>query len=196
MLRTYTPCFEHVAHCWWLSCEATWVGEQIWLSFLIQASNCYLCSHRILVGAPQAAGRGPLSGSRPGALFRCPITPEEYDCERVDIDGEGAEGAEMKNVSAAEIWGLLYSIIPFNAPKTEWFLNSVCCRATVSGCEDGIFLYINSFPYPSLFYLSESEQREQTQPVAGSYCQESGYRRESGGKTHKDVSPTYSEFGC
>uniref|UniRef100_A0A4W6DYA2 Integrin subunit alpha 7 n=1 Tax=Lates calcarifer TaxID=8187 RepID=A0A4W6DYA2_LATCA len=43
----------------------------------------------ILVGAPQAAGQGRLRGSRPGALFRCPITPEEYDCERVDIDGEG-----------------------------------------------------------------------------------------------------------
>uniref|UniRef100_A0A7N6BFZ2 Integrin alpha-2 domain-containing protein n=1 Tax=Anabas testudineus TaxID=64144 RepID=A0A7N6BFZ2_ANATE len=43
----------------------------------------------ILVGAPQAAGQGLLRGSRPGALFRCPITPEEYDCERVDIDGEG-----------------------------------------------------------------------------------------------------------
>uniref|UniRef100_A0A667ZLE4 Integrin subunit alpha 7 n=1 Tax=Myripristis murdjan TaxID=586833 RepID=A0A667ZLE4_9TELE len=43
----------------------------------------------LLVGAPQAAGLGRLKGSRPGALFRCPITPEEYDCERVDIDGEG-----------------------------------------------------------------------------------------------------------
>ncbi|XP_054472207.1 integrin alpha-7 [Anoplopoma fimbria] len=42
----------------------------------------------ILVGAPQAAGQGQLRGSRPGALFKCPITPEEYDCERVDIDGE------------------------------------------------------------------------------------------------------------
>jgi len=41
------------------------------------------------VGAPQAAGQGLLRGSRPGALFRCPITPEEYDCERVDIDGDG-----------------------------------------------------------------------------------------------------------
>uniref|UniRef100_A0AAQ4QSX0 Integrin subunit alpha 7 n=1 Tax=Gasterosteus aculeatus aculeatus TaxID=481459 RepID=A0AAQ4QSX0_GASAC len=45
-----------------------------------------VCS--ILVGAPQAAGQGLLKGSRPGALFRCPITPEEYDCERVDIDGD------------------------------------------------------------------------------------------------------------
>uniref|UniRef100_A0A669BXS4 Integrin subunit alpha 7 n=1 Tax=Oreochromis niloticus TaxID=8128 RepID=A0A669BXS4_ORENI len=43
----------------------------------------------ILVGAPRAAGLGKLTGSRPGALFRCPITPEEYDCERVDIDGDG-----------------------------------------------------------------------------------------------------------
>ncbi|KAM8867485.1 integrin alpha-7 isoform 1-T1 [Synchiropus picturatus] len=42
----------------------------------------------ILVGAPQAAGRGLLRGTRPGALFKCPITPEEYDCERVDIDGD------------------------------------------------------------------------------------------------------------
>uniref|UniRef100_A0A672IBE5 Integrin alpha-2 domain-containing protein n=1 Tax=Salarias fasciatus TaxID=181472 RepID=A0A672IBE5_SALFA len=48
----------------------------------------------ILVGAPQAAGHGLLRGSRPGALFRCPITPEEYDCERVDIDGDGEESKD------------------------------------------------------------------------------------------------------
>ena len=41
------------------------------------------------MGAPQAAGQGLMRGTRPGALFKCPITPEEYDCERVDIDGEG-----------------------------------------------------------------------------------------------------------
>eukprot|EP00066_Takifugu_rubripes_P023062 XP_011612328.1 PREDICTED: integrin alpha-7 [Takifugu rubripes] len=51
----------------------------------------------ILVGAPQAAGQGPLRGSRPGALFRCPITPEEYDCERVDIDGEVSLNRESKH---------------------------------------------------------------------------------------------------
>ncbi|XP_029357523.1 integrin alpha-7 isoform X2 [Echeneis naucrates] len=51
----------------------------------------------ILVGAPQAAGRGPLRGSRPGALFRCPITPEEYDCERVDIDGDVSQDRESKD---------------------------------------------------------------------------------------------------
>lgn len=44
------------------------------------------------MGAPQAAGQGALQGRRPGALFRCPITPEEYDCERVDIDGDGECG--------------------------------------------------------------------------------------------------------
>uniref|UniRef100_A0A8D3CF49 Integrin alpha-2 domain-containing protein n=1 Tax=Scophthalmus maximus TaxID=52904 RepID=A0A8D3CF49_SCOMX len=51
----------------------------------------------ILVGAPQAAGQGQLLGSRPGALFRCPITPEEYDCERVDIDGDGDLDRESKD---------------------------------------------------------------------------------------------------
>uniref|UniRef100_A0A7N6C3B0 Integrin subunit alpha 7 n=1 Tax=Anabas testudineus TaxID=64144 RepID=A0A7N6C3B0_ANATE len=51
----------------------------------------------ILVGAPQAAGQGLLRGSRPGALFRCPITPEEYDCERVDIDGEVSLERESKD---------------------------------------------------------------------------------------------------
>uniref|UniRef100_A0A672IAX2 Integrin alpha-2 domain-containing protein n=1 Tax=Salarias fasciatus TaxID=181472 RepID=A0A672IAX2_SALFA len=51
----------------------------------------------ILVGAPQAAGHGLLRGSRPGALFRCPITPEEYDCERVDIDGDVSLDRESKD---------------------------------------------------------------------------------------------------
>ncbi|XP_051931400.1 integrin alpha-7 isoform X2 [Hippocampus zosterae] len=51
----------------------------------------------ILVGAPQAAGQGLLRGSRPGALFKCPITPEEYDCERVDIDGEVSLNKENKD---------------------------------------------------------------------------------------------------
>lgn len=49
------------------------------------------------MGAPQAAGQGRLRGSRPGALFRCPITPEEYDCERVDIDGDGKWKVEESN---------------------------------------------------------------------------------------------------
>ncbi|XP_071350228.1 integrin alpha-7 isoform X2 [Trachinotus anak] len=51
----------------------------------------------ILVGAPQAAGQGQLLGTRPGALFKCPITPEEYDCERVDIDGEVSLDRESKD---------------------------------------------------------------------------------------------------
>ncbi|KAM6927399.1 integrin alpha-7 [Xenentodon cancila] len=51
----------------------------------------------ILVGAPQAPGRGLLRGSRPGALFKCPVTPEEYDCERVDIDGDLSLDRESKD---------------------------------------------------------------------------------------------------
>ncbi|XP_031423123.1 integrin alpha-7 isoform X2 [Clupea harengus] len=42
----------------------------------------------ILVGAPRARGLGTMANIYPGALYRCPITAEEYDCERVDIDGE------------------------------------------------------------------------------------------------------------
>ncbi|XP_028854534.1 integrin alpha-7 isoform X2 [Denticeps clupeoides] len=42
----------------------------------------------ILVGAPRARGLGFMSNTHPGALYRCPISPEEYDCTRVDIDGE------------------------------------------------------------------------------------------------------------
>uniref|UniRef100_UPI0037E7210F integrin alpha-7-like n=1 Tax=Semicossyphus pulcher TaxID=241346 RepID=UPI0037E7210F len=56
-----------------------------------------MAGHVILVGAPQAAGQGLLQGTRPGALFRCPITPEEYDCERVDIDGEVNLDRESKD---------------------------------------------------------------------------------------------------
>lgn len=55
------------------------------------------------MGAPQAAGHGLLRGSRPGALFKCPITPEEYDCERVDIDGEGGCTASLKRLADESI---------------------------------------------------------------------------------------------
>lgn len=104
------------------------------------------------MGAPQAAGQGPLRGSRPGALFRCPITPEEYDCERVDIDGEG--GWKMT---------LHQGLEQPHQRRSEW-------------------VYRWAYFHVYTFHLSESEQREQTQPVAGSYCQESGDRREGGGK--------------
>uniref|UniRef100_A0A8C5DQQ5 Integrin alpha-2 domain-containing protein n=1 Tax=Gouania willdenowi TaxID=441366 RepID=A0A8C5DQQ5_GOUWI len=53
----------------------------------------------ILVGAPQAAGRGLLTGSRPGALFKCPITAEEYDCLRVDIDSEESKDNQWLGVT-------------------------------------------------------------------------------------------------
>lgn len=92
-----------------------------------------LCSSRILVGAPQAAGQGPLRGSRPGALFRCPITPEEYDCERVDIDGEGAwKSRDDKFISGENN--------PINTARGftngfgfyAYFLNSLLCFTSVS----------------------------------------------------------------
>ncbi|XP_073731897.1 integrin alpha-7 isoform X1 [Misgurnus anguillicaudatus] len=49
----------------------------------------------ILVGAPQARGTGPLHGSRPGALYRCPVTQEK--CKRVDIDGNVSLERENKH---------------------------------------------------------------------------------------------------
>ncbi|KAJ8378289.1 hypothetical protein AAFF_G00244240 [Aldrovandia affinis] len=51
----------------------------------------------ILVGAPQARGRNAQVNTRPGALYRCPISAEEYDCERVDIDGEVETDRESKH---------------------------------------------------------------------------------------------------
>ncbi|XP_061075326.1 integrin alpha-7 isoform X2 [Conger conger] len=51
----------------------------------------------ILVGAPQARGRKAQRHTRPGALYRCPISAEEHDCERVDIDGDVRTDRESKN---------------------------------------------------------------------------------------------------
>ncbi|KAL6464686.1 hypothetical protein MHYP_G00270030 [Metynnis hypsauchen] len=51
----------------------------------------------LLVGAPRARGFGALRNSHPGALYRCPITAEEYDCERVDIDGDVSLERESKD---------------------------------------------------------------------------------------------------
>ncbi|XP_023651158.1 integrin alpha-7 isoform X1 [Paramormyrops kingsleyae] len=51
----------------------------------------------ILVGAPRARGLHSLRNSRPGALYRCPITAEEYDCKRVDIDGDVRPDRESKD---------------------------------------------------------------------------------------------------
>uniref|UniRef100_A0A8C2EWG5 Integrin subunit alpha 7 n=1 Tax=Cyprinus carpio TaxID=7962 RepID=A0A8C2EWG5_CYPCA len=51
----------------------------------------------ILVGAPQARGIGALWSSRPGALYRCPVTPEK--CERVDIDGHESKDNQWLGVT-------------------------------------------------------------------------------------------------
>ncbi|XP_045078744.1 integrin alpha-7-like isoform X3 [Coregonus clupeaformis] len=51
----------------------------------------------ILVGAPRARGLGLMRRQRPGALYRCPIKGEEFDCERVDIDGDVNLESESKD---------------------------------------------------------------------------------------------------
>uniref|UniRef100_A0A3P8YUT1 Integrin alpha-2 domain-containing protein n=1 Tax=Esox lucius TaxID=8010 RepID=A0A3P8YUT1_ESOLU len=51
----------------------------------------------ILVGAPRARGKGPMRNQHPGALYRCPITGEEFDCEHVDIDQDVNLGRESKD---------------------------------------------------------------------------------------------------
>nr|XP_046168297.1 integrin alpha-7 [Oncorhynchus gorbuscha] len=51
----------------------------------------------ILVGAPRDRGLGVMRRQRTGALYRCPITGEEFDCERVDIDGDVNLDRESKD---------------------------------------------------------------------------------------------------
>uniref|UniRef100_A0A8C4SSY0 Integrin subunit alpha 7 n=1 Tax=Erpetoichthys calabaricus TaxID=27687 RepID=A0A8C4SSY0_ERPCA len=48
----------------------------------------------ILVGAPQASGLQTQKSKRTGALYQCPITAEQQDCERVDIDEDDRESKE------------------------------------------------------------------------------------------------------
>ncbi|XP_028653866.1 integrin alpha-7 isoform X2 [Erpetoichthys calabaricus] len=50
----------------------------------------------ILVGAPQASGLQTQKSKRTGALYQCPITAEQQDCERVDIDEDEAIDRESK----------------------------------------------------------------------------------------------------
>ncbi|XP_015199723.2 integrin alpha-7 isoform X2 [Lepisosteus oculatus] len=54
----------------------------------------------ILVGAPQARGFQPQHDVRTGALYQCPITAEEWDCVRVDID----KGVSPDHESKANQW--------------------------------------------------------------------------------------------
>ncbi|XP_070967969.1 integrin alpha-7-like [Oncorhynchus clarkii lewisi] len=51
----------------------------------------------ILVGAPRDRGLGLMRRQRTGALYRCPITGKEFDCERVDIDGDVNLDRESKD---------------------------------------------------------------------------------------------------
>ena len=49
------------------------------------------------MGAPRDRGLGLMRRQRTGALYRCPITGEEFDCERVDIDGDVNLDRESKD---------------------------------------------------------------------------------------------------
>ncbi|XP_064408505.1 integrin alpha-7 isoform X1 [Latimeria chalumnae] len=51
---------------------------------------------RILVGAPQALALANQQANRTGALFSCPLTKEDDDCEQVEIDGEVDLNKESK----------------------------------------------------------------------------------------------------
>ncbi|MGH0159740.1 UNVERIFIED_CONTAM: hypothetical protein FKN15_057780 [Acipenser sinensis] len=55
---------------------------------------------RILVGAPQARGLPSQGANHTGALYQCPITGEEWDCERVDID----EDVDLERESKENQW--------------------------------------------------------------------------------------------
>lgn len=50
---------------------------------------CPLC--RLLVGAPQALALPGQQANRTGGLFACPLSLEETDCYRVDIDHGGVD---------------------------------------------------------------------------------------------------------
>uniref|UniRef100_H3BA35 Integrin subunit alpha 7 n=1 Tax=Latimeria chalumnae TaxID=7897 RepID=H3BA35_LATCH len=50
----------------------------------------------ILVGAPQALALANQQANRTGALFSCPLTKEDDDCEQVEIDGEVDLNKESK----------------------------------------------------------------------------------------------------
>ncbi|XP_058867309.1 integrin alpha-7 isoform X1 [Acipenser ruthenus] len=54
----------------------------------------------ILVGAPQARGLPSQGANHTGALYQCPITGEEWDCERVDID----EDVDLERESKENQW--------------------------------------------------------------------------------------------
>lgn len=45
--------------------------------------------YRLLVGAPQALALPGQQANRTGGLFACPLSLEETDCYRVDIDQGG-----------------------------------------------------------------------------------------------------------
>lgn len=73
-----------------------WARAAPWMGSLLAANSCLAPWHRLLVGAPQALALPGQQANRTGGLFACPLSLEETDCYRVDIDQGGmcAVGAE------------------------------------------------------------------------------------------------------
>ncbi|XP_033616542.1 integrin alpha-7-like [Fukomys damarensis] len=59
-----------------------------------------LVRNRLLMGAPQALALPGQQANRTGGLFACPLSPDETDCYRVDID----QGADVQKESKENQW--------------------------------------------------------------------------------------------
>lgn len=57
---------------------------------------------RLLVGAPQALALPGQQANRTGGLFACPLSLEETDCYRVDIDQGGVRPVGVESGEAHE----------------------------------------------------------------------------------------------
>lgn len=65
-----------------------WATLGRWRALAPNSSSAPSC--RLLVGAPQALALPGQQANRTGGLFACPLSLEETDCYRVDIDRGGA----------------------------------------------------------------------------------------------------------
>lgn len=79
---------------------------------------------RLLVGAPQALALPGQQANRTGGLFACPLSLEETDCYRVDIDQGGVSPVGVKWGEAREEGtrglGLLFPpLIPSVLPPAD-----------------------------------------------------------------------------
>lgn len=75
-----------------------WAWEALRGGSILGANSSPAPSCRLLVGAPQALALPGQQANRTGGLFACPLSVEETDCYRVDIDqgGMGPVGVEWR----------------------------------------------------------------------------------------------------